>query len=51
VRVDEPRKRWRGYRDTRELLEALRSASYHPSAVTDGGCSESCEVYETEEAL
>jgi hypothetical protein len=49
VRVEEPRKRWRGYRDTRELLEALRSATYHPVAVTDGGCSESCEVYETEE--
>jgi hypothetical protein len=49
VRVDEPRKRWRGYRDTRELLEALRTASFHALAVTDGGCSESCEVYETEE--
>jgi hypothetical protein len=49
-RTEEPRKRWRGYRDTRELLEALRTASYHPLAVTDGGCSESCEVYETEEA-
>lgn len=50
VRVHEPRKRWRGYRDTRELLAALRGADYHPLAVTDGGCSESCEVYETEEA-
>ncbi len=47
--VPGPRKRWRGYRDTRELLEAFRTAAYHPLAVTDGGCSESCEVYETEE--
>lgn len=47
--VPGPRKRWRGYRDTRELLEAFRTATYHPLAVTDGGCSESCEVYETEE--
>lgn len=47
--VPGPRKRWRGYRDTKELLEALRNATYHPLAITDGGCSESCEVYETEE--
>lgn len=47
--VPGPRKRWRGYRDTQELLEALRDATYHPLAITDGGCSESCEVYETEE--
>lgn len=47
--VPGPRKRWRGYRNTPELLAALRDGTYHPLAVTDGGCSESCEVYETEE--
>lgn len=47
--VPGPRKRWRGYRDTQELLAALRDAAHHPLAITDGGCSESCEVYETEE--
>jgi hypothetical protein len=47
--VPGPRKRWRGYRNTRELLAQLGAADFHPLAVTDGGCSESCEVYETEE--
>lgn len=46
--VPGPRKRWRGYRDTKELLSMLRDGSYSPLALTDGGCSESCEVYETE---
>lgn len=47
--VPGPRKRFRGYRETRELIAAISSANAHALAVTEGGCSESCEVYETEE--
>jgi len=47
--VPGPRKRFRGYRDTQELLAALTATPFNQLAVTEGGCSESCEVYETEE--
>jgi hypothetical protein len=50
VRVDDPRKRFRGYRDTRELIDAIRDVPASALAITEGGCSESCEVYETEDA-
>lgn len=49
VRVDDPRKRFRGYRDTRELIDAIRDVPADVLAITEGGCSESCEPYETEE--
>lgn len=46
--VPGPRRRFRGFRDTRTLIQQLTDADFHPAALTDGGCSESCEVYETE---
>lgn len=47
--VPGPRKRFRGYRNTRELIAAVVAAPAHALAVIEGGCSESCEVYETED--
>ena len=48
--VPGPRKMYRGYRSATELVEefATAPATYRPPT-TDGGCSESCEVYETEQ--
>lgn len=47
--VPGPRKRFRGYRDTRELIASFQGVPASALSITDGGCSESCEVYETEE--
>lgn len=45
-----PRRMYRGHRSAPDLVAefAQTTADYHPP-VHDGGCSESCEVYETEE--
>lgn len=45
--VPGPRRMYRGYRSAPQLVEAFRAADFTP-VVGDGGCSESCEVYETE---
>ncbi|WP_186061025.1 hypothetical protein [Burkholderia gladioli] len=48
--VPGPRKQYRGYTSASELVAEFQAAGYVPmSAVEDGGCSESCEVYETEQ--
>lgn len=47
-----PRVFFRGNRSTQQLIQLRRSAAdgFDPAHhVVDGGCSESCEVYETEE--
>lgn len=48
--VPGPRKMFRGFRSARDLVAEFAAASvdYAPS-VAEGGCSESCELYETEE--
>ena len=48
--VDGPRKQYRGHRSASDLVAqfAEAGADYRPPT-HDGGCSESCEVYETEE--
>ncbi|WP_152643471.1 hypothetical protein [Paracidovorax citrulli] len=48
--VPGPRKMYRGYRSASELVAEFEAAGpgYRPP-VTDGGCSESCELYETEQ--
>ncbi|MFD1839104.1 hypothetical protein [Paracidovorax cattleyae] len=48
--VPGPRKMYRGYRSAPELVAEFDAAgpAYHPP-VADGGCSESCELYETEQ--
>lgn len=46
--VPGPRKQFRGYRSASELIAQFKAAGTIPlNAVDDGGCSESCEVYET----
>lgn len=45
--VPGPRRMYRGYRSATQLVEAFRGVDFTP-LVGDGGCSESCEVYETE---
>lgn len=46
--VPGPRKIFRGYRDTSTLLDSFRKLSGSPApSITDGGCSESCEVFDT----
>lgn len=47
--VPGPRKMYRGYLSTRELIESFADATPRPDSQMDGGCSESCEVYETTE--
>ncbi|WGS43719.1 hypothetical protein LFL97_09445 [Burkholderia sp. JSH-S8] len=48
--VPGPRKQYRGYTSATELIAEFQAASRIPmSAIEDGGCSESCEVYETEQ--
>lgn len=45
-----PRVFFRGNRSTEQLIQLRRSAAgFDPRHVVDGGCSESCEVYETED--
>lgn len=47
--VPGPRKRYRGYRNTSELLKVLQEVGEPSlSSIEEGGCSESCEPYETE---
>lgn len=48
--VPGPRKMYRGYRSAPELVAEFEAAgpAYRPP-VADGGCSESCELYETEQ--
>ncbi len=48
--VPGPRKMYRGFRSASDLVAEFSSApmNYQPS-ISDGGCSESCEVYETEQ--
>lgn len=47
--VPGPRKQYRGYLSASELVAEFEAAGYLPlSAIEDGGCSESCEIYETE---
>ena len=48
--VPGPRKMFRGYRDTRALLASFSDAEVRPLSQMEGSCSESCEVYETEES-
>lgn len=46
--VPGPRKQFRGYRSASELIAQFKEAGRIPlQAIEDGGCSESCEVYET----
>jgi hypothetical protein len=47
--VPGPRRMFRGYRDTRELIASFADADVRPLSQMEGGCSESCELYETEE--
>ena len=47
--VPGPRKMFRGYRDTRALLAQFSVGELRPLSQLDGGCSESCEVYEMED--
>lgn len=48
--VPGPRKMFRGYRDTRALIAEFQEIGYvPPQMIDDGGCSESCEMYETME--
>lgn len=48
--VPGPRKMYRGFRSAPELVAQFAAAGddYRPP-VTEGGCSESCEIYETEQ--
>lgn len=48
--VPGPRRMYRGYRSAADLVAEFEAApqDYRPP-VADGGCSESCEVYETEQ--
>lgn len=48
--VPGPRKMFRGFRSAHDLIAefAAADAAYAPPAI-EGGCSESCELYETEE--
>lgn len=48
--VPGPRKMYRGYRSAEDLVTEFASApeGYRPPTL-DGGCSESCEIYETEQ--
>lgn len=47
--VPGPRKMYRGYRSASDLVAQFETvgADYKPG-IDDGGCSESCEIYETE---
>lgn len=49
--VPGPRKMFRGYRDTSELLASFADAEVRPLSQMEGSCSESCELYETEDPL
>ncbi len=42
--VPGPRKMFRGYRTTLDLLESFKDAQLHPLSQMEGACSESCEV-------
>lgn len=46
--VPGPRKMYRGFRSASELIAQFDEADFTPST-GDGGCSESCELYETEQ--
>lgn len=46
--VPGPRKMYRGYRSASELVAQFEEADFTP-VTGDGGCSESCELYETEQ--
>lgn len=43
------RTRFRGRRDTRALIASFADAEPRPDSQMEGGCSESCELYEMEE--
>lgn len=48
--VPGPRKQFRGYRSASELITEFKEAGQIPlQAIADGGCSESCEIYETDQ--
>lgn len=45
-----PRRMFRGYRSARTMVEQFQRSDFDPSRLfTDGGCSESCELFPTEE--
>lgn len=48
--VPGPRKMYRGYRSASEMVAEFNAApSDYSPPIADGGCSESCEIYETEQ--
>lgn len=47
--VHGPRRMYRGFRSAPQLVAQLRDSTFDATkGLTDGGCSESCEIYETE---
>lgn len=47
-----PRRMYRGYRSATQLVEEFQRFDFNPSSMfKDGGCSEQCDMFETEELV